>query len=54
VEDGTEAKIVLEKNSRPDYREKLDAELAEMRNSEMWQAGEKVRDLRPENWKKEA
>jgi ketol-acid reductoisomerase len=54
VEDGTEAKIVLEKNSQPDYREKLDAELAEMRKSEMWQAGEKVRDLRPENWKKEA
>jgi len=25
-----------------------------MRNSEMWQAGEKVRELRPENWKKEA
>ncbi len=54
VADGTEAKIVLEKNSRPDYREKLDAELAEMRSSEMWQAGEKVRELRPENWKKEA
>jgi ketol-acid reductoisomerase len=54
VEDGTEAKIVLEKNSQPDYRQKLDAELAQMRNSEMWQAGEKVRELRPENWKKEA
>ena len=54
VEDGTEAKIVLEKNTQPDYRQKLDAELAQMRNSEMWQAGEKVRDLRPENWKKEA
>jgi ketol-acid reductoisomerase len=54
VQDGTEAKIVLEKNSQPDYRQKLDAELAQMRNSEMWQAGEKVRELRPENWKKEA
>jgi ketol-acid reductoisomerase len=54
VQDGTEAKIVLDKNSQPDYRQKLDAELAQMRNSEMWQAGEKVRDLRPENWKKEA
>ncbi len=54
VQDGTEAKIVLERNSQPDYRKKLDAELAEMRNSEMWQAGEKVRELRPENWKKEA
>lgn len=54
VQDGTEAKIVLDKNTQPDYRQKLDAELAQMRNSEMWQAGEKVRDLRPENWKKEA
>jgi ketol-acid reductoisomerase len=54
VANGTEAKIVLEKNSRPDYREKLNAELAEMGNSEMWEAGKKVRDLRPENWKREA
>jgi len=54
VADGTEAKIVLEKNSQPDYREKLNAELAEMGNSEMWTAGAKVRELRPENWKKEA
>jgi ketol-acid reductoisomerase len=54
VADGTEAKIVLEKNSQPDYREKLNAELAVMGNSEMWVAGAKVRDLRPENWKKEA
>jgi hypothetical protein len=28
--------------------------LAEMGHSEMWRAGEKVRELRPENWKKEA
>ncbi len=54
VADGTEAKIVLERNSQADYREKLNAELAEMGNSEMWRAGDKVRDLRPENWKKEA
>jgi len=54
VADGTEAKIVLERNSQPDYREKLNAELAEMGNSEMWRAGDKVRELRPENWKKEA
>lgn len=54
VADGTEARIVLEKNSQPDYREKLNAELAEMGNSEMWQAGAKVRELRPENWKKKA
>src|SRR5512136_420923 len=54
VANGTEAKIVLDKNSQPDYREKLNAELAEMSNTEMWRAGAKVRDLRPENWKKEA
>ncbi len=54
VESGTEAKIVLEKNSQPDYREKLNAELAEMGNSEMWEAGKRVRELRPENWKREA
>jgi ketol-acid reductoisomerase len=54
VADGSEAKIVLERNSQPDYREKLNAELAAMGNSEMWRAGDKVRELRPENWKKEA
>jgi len=54
VADGTEARIVLERNSQPDYREKLNAELAEMANTEMWRAGAKVRELRPENWKKEA
>ncbi len=53
VVDGTEAKIVLEKNSEPDYRKKLDAELSAMRHSEMWEAGAKVRELRPENWKRE-
>lgn len=52
VASGEEAKIVLEKNSRPDYREKLDEELKEMYNSEMWQTGKEVRSLRPENWKK--
>ena len=54
VVDGTEAKIVLEKNSQADYRQKLNAELAIIENSEMWQAGKKVRELRPENWDQEA
>ncbi len=49
---GEETRIVLEKNSDPDYRAKLDAELKEMHDSEMWQAGAAVRSLRPENWKK--
>jgi len=52
VKDGDETRIVLEVNSAPDYAEKLRAELKRMRESEMWQAGAAVRQLRPENWKK--
>ena len=52
VTSGVETRIVLEKNSDPDYRVKLDKELKAMRDSEMWQAGAAVRSLRPENWKK--
>ncbi len=48
---GEETRIVLESNSAPDYKEKLDAELNQMRQSEMWQTGAQVRALRPENWK---
>jgi ketol-acid reductoisomerase len=49
---GEEARIVLAANSAPDYKVKLDAELREMRESEMWRAGAAVRSLRPENWGK--
>jgi len=52
VVSGEETRIVLESNSAPDYKKKLDAELREMRESEMWQAGAAVRSLRPENWGK--
>ncbi|MBN1310097.1 MAG: ketol-acid reductoisomerase [Anaerolineae bacterium] len=52
VASGEETRIVLAANSAPDYKEKLEAELREMRESEMWQAGAAVRSLRPENWKK--
>jgi ketol-acid reductoisomerase len=52
VMDGTETGVVLKANSAPDYKVKLDAELKEMRESEMWKAGAAVRSLRPENWKK--
>ena len=45
---GRETQVVLESNSAPDYRERLQKELDEMRNSEMWRAGEAVRSLRPE------
>ena len=53
VVSGEETRIVLEANSAPDYREKLEEELRRMRESEMWQAGAKVRSLRPENWKRD-
>jgi ketol-acid reductoisomerase len=45
---GKETEVVLKANSAPDYREKLDAELEEMRTMEMWQAGTALRALRPE------
>lgn len=49
VTSGEETKRVLEANSTPDYREKLDKELDALKNSEMWQTGATVRSLRPEN-----
>jgi len=52
VASGKETAIVLEVNSAPDYREKLQKELDTMKNSEMWLAGAVVRSLRPERRKK--
>ena len=49
VKSGKEAEIVINRNSKKDYRKKLDRELKKMNDSEMWQAGRKVRELRPEN-----
>lgn len=49
VETGKEAGHSISSNSKPDYRVKLEEELSELRNSEMWQAGKTVRSLRPEN-----
>ncbi len=46
---GNEAQRSIDLNSKPDYREKLDEELRQMRESEMWQTGAVVRKLRPEN-----
>ena len=54
VKNGTEARITLEANSKKDYREELEKELAEIRDSEMWSTGREVRKLRPENQGKEA
>ncbi len=44
---GEEAQRSIDTNSQPDYREKLEAELKELRESELWQAGKAVRSLRP-------
>ena len=46
---GNEAQRSIDLNSKEDYREKLEEELKELRESEMWQAGATVRKLRPEN-----
>jgi ketol-acid reductoisomerase len=49
VVSGQETRRTLEKNSQPDYREKLQEELDAIKNSEMWRTGAAVRALRPEN-----
>ena len=46
---GNEAQRSIDANSKPDYRDGLEKELKELRESEMWQAGAVVRKLRPEN-----
>jgi ketol-acid reductoisomerase len=52
VATGKETEIVLRVNSDPNYKVKLEKELKEMRDSEMWKAGSAVRELRPEKRKK--
>lgn len=49
VASGKEAERVITTASKPDYREKLETELKELRESELWQAGATVRKLRPQN-----
>ncbi|MCO5286022.1 MAG: ketol-acid reductoisomerase [Chitinophagaceae bacterium] len=49
VAEGKEAAKSIESNSKSDYRVHLNEELKELRESEMWQAGKSVRNLRPEN-----
>lgn len=48
VRSGNEAQISIEANSRPDYRTRLNAELKELHDSELWRTAETVRRLRPE------
>jgi len=47
VKTGKEAEIAIESGKKEDYREKLEEELRELRESELWQAGAQVRKLRP-------
>ena len=47
VASGNEARIVITSCSRPDYRARLDKELAALGNEEIWRAGRAVRALRP-------
>lgn len=47
VASGREAARVIQEGSRKDYREKLETELTEIRESELWKAGAAVRTLRP-------
>jgi ketol-acid reductoisomerase len=49
VATGAEAARSIDSNSKDDYRAKLEVELSDLHNSEMWQAGRTVRSLRPEN-----
>jgi len=46
---GHEAQLSIDSNSQEDYRDKLEEELREIRESELWRAGKTVRGLRPEN-----
>ena len=46
---GEEAKRAIESNSKLDYRETLEKELAAINDQEMWVAGKELRQLRPEN-----
>lgn len=54
VVSGEEARVTLNANSAPDYKERLDDELKQIHESELWQVGAAVRALRPENWDKKA
>ena len=47
VASGNEAQLSIDSNSQADYREKLEEELNELKESEMWRAGRTVRGLRP-------
>ena len=47
VEAGMEAKIVIQANSSPDYRNKLNDDLNKIKDQEIWQAYRVMRQFRP-------
>jgi len=49
VAKGNESQRSIDSNGQADYRVKLEKELQELRESELWKAGAAVRKLRPEN-----
>ncbi len=49
VAEGKEAQLSIDSNSKSGYREDLQKELDELRDSEMWKAGRTVRSLRPKS-----
>ena len=49
VQSGEETRRVLQACGRKDYQQRLDKELGEIHDSEMWRAGAAVRKLRPKN-----
>lgn len=49
VANGNETRRTLDVNSKKDYKANLEAELKELREREIWRAGQTVRKLRPEN-----
>ena len=46
VASGAEARRTIERGSTPNYRQELQAELKEVHDSELWQTGAQVRELR--------
>ncbi|MFA5713660.1 MAG: ketol-acid reductoisomerase [Bacteroidales bacterium] len=48
VASGHEAQLSIDSNSQKEYRANLEKELAQLRESELWQTGAAVRELRPE------
>jgi len=47
VEEGSEAEIVIKANSSKDYRDKLNKELYDIKNQEIWQTYRIMRQFRP-------